>query len=293
MARVLVVEYGADVHARSRYGVTPLHSASGQGQVEVLRFLLEEMNVKEDLEVVDDMGYAPLASAARNGHAGAVQLLLEAGADVEAMAGDGMSVLGLAVRSQSVDTVRALLQGGADPNAPTSRANNHSALHLAAMVGGVDVVRLLCHAGADVSAVTPTRMNAVLIATLTDNYDVAEELIARGCDPTLEPTHSESVCARLGATSYRSQVGQSAVNLLAARGKAELGKKWAYVHSCQRNFVTFLVPVRRPAAFASECSIARFAQHAMFEPNCCGLVFEMLSGRVHCIDYSARKKSHA
>ena len=58
----------------------------------------------------------PLLAAAMFGDAEAVDLLLEFGADVHALDGDGISALHRAVQSGSLPVVDRLLRAGADPN---------------------------------------------------------------------------------------------------------------------------------------------------------------------------------
>ena len=61
------------------YGYTPLHEASVNGRVEVLRVLLQEQG---DPNVKSNTGYTPLHSAASGGHAQCVRALLARGADI-------------------------------------------------------------------------------------------------------------------------------------------------------------------------------------------------------------------
>ncbi|WP_186445796.1 ankyrin repeat domain-containing protein [Paenibacillus cremeus] len=72
LARMLI-EHGADVHARQQSGWTPLHSASQNGQAELVRLLLER---GADPHAASDDGATPLELARRAGHAEQLEPLL-------------------------------------------------------------------------------------------------------------------------------------------------------------------------------------------------------------------------
>ncbi len=95
------------------------------------------------IEGCDQPMYTALEEAALRGHVGMVELLIEAGADVNL---EGHSPLLLATRSGHENVVRLLLDAGADPN--VRNHCGHSALDYA-LAGGYDaIVDLLSEAGA-------------------------------------------------------------------------------------------------------------------------------------------------
>ncbi|KAH0558926.1 hypothetical protein GP486_004447 [Trichoglossum hirsutum] len=78
----LLLDNGAEIDKKSRYGMTALMLAAWEGHHSLTRILLDEgakINTEEDVD-----GETALHGAARNGHGAVVQLLLEKGADVEA-----------------------------------------------------------------------------------------------------------------------------------------------------------------------------------------------------------------
>jgi len=65
---------GADLNARNKYGLTPLHKAANWGHVDVARLLLEH---GADPTVKDKHGMTPLGLAREEGYHGVVSLIEE------------------------------------------------------------------------------------------------------------------------------------------------------------------------------------------------------------------------
>lgn len=82
-----------------------------------------------------------LRNAAKFGKADVARSLLEAGADVNAVDGEGTSSLYLAARYGYADVARVLVERGADVNARTKEGS--SAVVIASVYGHDDVVRVL------------------------------------------------------------------------------------------------------------------------------------------------------
>jgi len=98
-------------------------------------------------ETLEDPDQTPLMQAAAQGDVGAVQRLLSAGADVNALDQTGQTALIIACRSltASPDVVRALLAGNANVNLRSR--TGYTALTWAAARNSAEVVRLLRKAG--------------------------------------------------------------------------------------------------------------------------------------------------
>jgi ankyrin repeat protein len=72
-----LLERGADINVRNRFGETPLHLASFNGVLEVVRLLLEH---GADEQAKNNDGKTPLQEAVEDGHDEVVELLREHGA---------------------------------------------------------------------------------------------------------------------------------------------------------------------------------------------------------------------
>ncbi len=148
--RTLLSE-GADVNSAAGDGMSALHWAAYQGDVEMAELLLfAGANSSATTRLV---GFTPLLLAAKAGHASMIELLLGARADTEDRTSTGTTALMFAAASGSVDAVRFLLDAGADANA-TESTGGQSPLMFAAAHGRRDVIALLTSRGADVSAAT-------------------------------------------------------------------------------------------------------------------------------------------
>jgi ankyrin repeat protein len=97
-AAKLLIKRGAELEARSTnrefaFDATPLHSASAAGRRDVCEVLLD---AGADVNAVQHGGYTALLDAAANGNAELVDFLLERGADRTARLDDGRGMADLA-----------------------------------------------------------------------------------------------------------------------------------------------------------------------------------------------------
>lgn len=68
-----------DPNCKDNQGLTPLHWATDRGDLEIVRYLVEEK--KANLNILDDEGQTPLHYAAACGYPDIVRYLIKAGAD--------------------------------------------------------------------------------------------------------------------------------------------------------------------------------------------------------------------
>lgn len=100
-------------------GFTALHYAAFFGQEDAARILLEAGAEVGVVARNESIRVQPLHSAASGGHAAIVELLLEHGADANAVQEGGFTPLHSAAQNGDRKSVEALLGAGADPKRAT------------------------------------------------------------------------------------------------------------------------------------------------------------------------------
>jgi ankyrin repeat protein len=108
----MLLDYGADIHDKTRGGATPLHIAASDGRKDVLEFLLMRGAA---VDAPDGTGATPLSAAALKGHKESCELLLNRGAAVDAKNAAGFTALNWALGHPA--TMKLLIDRGADVNA--------------------------------------------------------------------------------------------------------------------------------------------------------------------------------
>lgn len=131
----------------SLIGESYLHTLAREGDALTIDLLLQD---GAEVDAVDAQGNRPLHEAARCGHADVVRVLLDAGARPDAKADPlGVSALMLAVENGHSEIVRMLIKRGASLGA-RNRLNGQGVLHLAAQNGDLTMIGLLISSGAGV-----------------------------------------------------------------------------------------------------------------------------------------------
>ena len=146
-ARALI-EAGADVNATDNIHDSPYLYAGAEGRLEILRMTL---NHGADLASVNRYGGTALIPAAHHGHVETVRLLLTTDTDIDHVNRLGWTALLEAIilgdgSKTYVDIVQLLLEAGADVNLPD--ADNVSPLNHALSRHQTEIVELLRQAGA-------------------------------------------------------------------------------------------------------------------------------------------------
>ncbi|KAJ5716936.1 hypothetical protein N7488_002582 [Penicillium malachiteum] len=109
-----LAEKGADILRPNSAGKTTLNSASGGGNLEVIKFLVER---GADISTTDNMGWRALHQASSSGHEGVVKYLLEANmSDLDSLDRCGRTPLFYAARRGHVSLLQFLHSCGSPLN---------------------------------------------------------------------------------------------------------------------------------------------------------------------------------
>ena len=191
IARALIAAR-ASVDVANDYGITPLLEASKTGDAAMMELLLQ---AGANPSLAHPEGQTPLLAAARSGSVPAVRLLLARGVDVNAAETyQQTTALMWAAAENHLDVVDLLIEAGADVNrqahvtAVTDRKNadhpsgGFTPLMWAARAGNETMVRRLVARGANVNLKNGDDASAAMIAIYNDHFDVAATLIELGSD---------------------------------------------------------------------------------------------------------------
>ncbi|EIT77170.1 hypothetical protein AO1008_05004 [Aspergillus oryzae 100-8] len=144
-----------------------------------------------------------------------IQLLLEAGADVNLVESDGNNALHLAAYCGTIEIVESLLAHGAavDVLGPDDR----TVLHVAAAGDNPDVVPSLCRAGVAINALDASGNTALHLAALHGRTALTRLLLEMGADVSVSPEDGRT------ALHYAASVGQADLLQLLVDAGAEVG----------------------------------------------------------------------
>jgi ankyrin repeat protein len=143
-----LLKKAADVNAAQGDGMTALHWAAMNGDVELSEMLIYAgANVRATTRLGT---YTPLYLASQQGHAKVIQSLVKAGADVKAGTPNGTTPLMVAAASGDVDSVRTLLDNGAEINGRDGVRWQTPVMYAAAN-NRAAVIELLASKGADLT----------------------------------------------------------------------------------------------------------------------------------------------
>lgn len=184
----LLVEKGADVNAKSKFGA-PLFNAVYVADPALVRFLLEK-GAKPDLKSPFD-GSTPLENAVLTGKAEIIRVLVEKGARLKS------TPLTEAILREDIAGVKAALEAGAKPNSGEPRP-----LLLATAMGNAELVRMLLDGGAKTGAAGAQGTTALHVACGAGRLELARLLIERGAPVDAQ---TEGGTPLMWAASYRNE----------------------------------------------------------------------------------------
>ena len=220
LVKHLVVTFSFDVNARGGYYSTSLHAAVTTGNVDIAQLLL---NHGANVNALDDEGWSPLHRASRS--LDVLELLLEQQADVNILGNDEQTPLYLASQYGELEVARVLLRYGAAVDARDK--NGRTPLIAASRLGHLALVRLLIQNGAAMDSQDNKGWTPLQSASCYGHLDIVRELVACGADINAQK-HDLWNALRLATCAGNSKIVQflpthgTAVNVKNKEGETPL-----------------------------------------------------------------------
>jgi ankyrin repeat protein len=165
----LLLKAGADINVASDDGFTALYVAAQEGREEVCRVLLEN---GAEVDKADNDGFLPMYLAAQHGFAGLIRIFIDVGkADVNQTSTDSnYPFLYIAAQSGHDEIIQILLAAGATINAATKEGS--TPLWTAAHQGHITASKVLIEAGGDVNRADDDGFTPLYLAAANNGHDV-------------------------------------------------------------------------------------------------------------------------
>ncbi|XP_076377912.1 uncharacterized protein LOC143259463 [Megalopta genalis] len=174
-------------------GMTVLHTAAKYGNLEIVKFLINEKGA--DFNAKDNEGMTILHTAAGYGNLEIVKFLInEKGADFNAKDNEGMTILHTAVKYGNLEIVKFLInKKGDDFNAKD--INRMKILHTAARYGKLEIVKFLINEKrADFDAEDINGMTVLHAAAESVNWEIVKFLInEKGADCNVQDMNGMTI----------------------------------------------------------------------------------------------------
>lgn len=181
-----LISNGASLNSINNAGLTPLHIATRQRNMQLVELLLSK---------------GADANARREGSGNALyevqtadmaRQLIEHGANANEADANGVSPLHIAAGKNRIDVVRFLLKQGADINAQDKQTGD-SPLHYAMAVAFPDMAQLLLDSGASIDMPNASGYTPLHYSTKSGCIRVVRYMLLRGANPGAITQYRDSV----------------------------------------------------------------------------------------------------
>jgi ankyrin repeat protein len=204
----LLLARGAPIDARNLAGGTALYFAAEGSRTTVAQRLIER---GADVKLTGRGGISPIAAAAYAGNDAIVAALLAAGADERATDETGKAPIVYAAAGARFDIVKRLLER--DNNIEARYSNDLTLLmwasgpdDKASEAQAIKVVSYLLDAGAQIDARDNRGRTALMIAAEGGRAEIANLLLARGADPSITDKAGKRAADLTVQTSLRERL---------------------------------------------------------------------------------------
>jgi ankyrin repeat protein len=229
----LLLEKGADLESKDKYGNTLLLGAVFKGQEAVVRFLLEN---GADLESKNNDGSTPLIVAVFKKHEALIRLLLEKGADLESKNNEGNTPLLQAAFNGHVAITRLLLEKGA--NLESKDNYGYTPLLGAVFKGHEAVVRLLLEKGANLESKNNDDRTPLTVAIHKRHEAIIRLLLEKGADLKSKNNNGSISLSRLAGPD-RGTADQTRQVTIQSSGRDDTDEGFAGIRNHIRNLIKY------------------------------------------------------
>ncbi|HPB81686.1 MAG TPA: ankyrin repeat domain-containing protein [Spirochaetota bacterium] len=205
----ILLDNNADVNAADNGGVTPLMLASGKGHTGSAAMLCGKGADASKKDEKGETAVLKAVSVPREGGLGAVTILANSGADLNAVNNSGEAPLHRAIKQQHYRILELLLKKGANANVQNSkgetvlmelaRTDPPSGTGSARNTGirnnreAVRVMTILLKNGVDPNIMNKYGHSALNLARVNKNFDIINTLLANGADVNLQDRYGNTV----------------------------------------------------------------------------------------------------
>ncbi|XP_048136311.1 ankyrin-1-like isoform X3 [Rhodamnia argentea] len=179
VCKYLLEELKLDVDPKDVDGDTPLHHAARSVHIEIAKYLIDR---GADPALPNDGGLTVVHYSAGSGNIELMNFLLSKGVNIDCQSTSGSPLIFSAACGQQ-DAVKFLLEHHANPNAET--ADRFTPLFASVTISSLECSKLLIQGGAQVNATLPGGRTPLHIAAFMASLDVINCLLEAGADPNV------------------------------------------------------------------------------------------------------------
>lgn len=228
----ILIKLGANINISDANGQTPLMYAAAKNSVYSTKLLLSQNEIK--LEEKDIVGKTALILAAYYESCEVLKLLIDAGADLNAVDYNGLSALDYAVMRSNHNSIRILIANGANIN--YSDKTGKTPLIIAAIYDNAPDAEKLINAGADIRIKDSNQKSAFLIAAeknaarflklLIDSQDIVEDEYEKAVLISAKNGNVDSLVTLLENTNNPRELASKALTFACLKNKSNI------IHVC-------------------------------------------------------------
>jgi ankyrin repeat protein len=174
---------GANINAVDEFGRCALYIAARRGCTEALEVLV---NAAAQVDIVAKNGWCALSCAVEKGRRRIVEILLKATTEPLTKSHGSSSPWYLALKQGNPDIVSVFIQAGVDINDSVGSFETNFPLTVAARFNHTAIISMLVEHGAEVNAFNANRAPVLTTAACERNVPMVSFLLDLGADPRLK-----------------------------------------------------------------------------------------------------------